>query len=70
MRDLQPEAWFLHKVLQVFHSLSCNVRIKGRLSHGGKILKSAVHVNGIFFTTYSQSVHQIIIKKKGISVSV
>lgn len=43
MCDLQAEAWFLHTVLQVFHSLSCNVRIKGRLSHGGKILHSVMH---------------------------
>lgn len=68
MCDLQTEAWFLHTVLQVFHSLSCNVRIKGRLSHGGKIPHSVMHVYVMFFPIYSDCPSKYMKKKCPISI--
>lgn len=68
MCDLQAEAWFLHTVLQVFHSLSCNVRLKGRLSHGGKILHSVMHVYVMFFTIYSECPSKYMKKKRPTSI--
>jgi uncharacterized membrane protein len=38
MCNMQAGSWGLHPVLQLLYLLSCNVCVKSRISHGGRLL--------------------------------